>query len=262
MVSRLITLTTDFGHTDPFVGIMKGVILGINPEARIVDLNHGLPPQDLIATALSLSASVPFFPQDTIHLCVVDPGVGSNRKPLAIYADGHLFIGPDNGIFTLALKRMKVRNIIELSDAKYHFKPTSRTFHGRDIFAPVAAHLSLGISIQRLGNPIKDFNKLLWPKVKKEKSKIDGEIIYIDGFGNMATNISANDLSRIPMDKATITFGQHTIRGFSSNYSSVDGSYIALLNSWKLVEISLYKGNAYLSSQANLGDRVSIATDN
>ena len=258
MASRLITLTTDFGYRDPFVGIMKGVILGINPDAHIADLNHGLPPQGLMATALSLGASVPFFPRDTIHLCVVDPGVGSERKPLAIDADGYLFVGPDNGIFTLAVNTTKVRKIIELTDNQYHLKPTSRTFQGRDIFAPVAAHLSLGTPIQELGHPVNDFIRLPWPGVNKNKDGIEGEILYLDGFGNMITYIYESELA-IPSEKAIVSFGNHTIRGLSSHYSSGEKKhYLALINSWGLVEIAIYKGNAHLSSQAKVGDRVKI----
>ena len=141
MTTGLITLTTDFGYRDPFVGTMKGVILGINPHARIVDLTHGIPAQDLLAAALALGASTPFFPEGTVHVCVVDPGVGSERRALAIESAGQFFVGPDNGIFTLALKDKEIGEMVELSNNYYHIKPTSRTFHGRDIFAPVAAQL-------------------------------------------------------------------------------------------------------------------------
>jgi hypothetical protein len=189
----------------------------------------------------------------------VDPGVGSERKPLAIDADGYLFVGPDNGIFTLAVNAMKVRKIIELTNNQYHLQPTSRTFHGRDIFAPAAAHLSLGTPMQELGNPVHDFNRLPWQGVNKNKDGIEGEILYLDGFGNMITNIYESELAAIPSETATVSFGNHTIRGLSSHYSSGENKhYLALINSWGLVEIAIYKGNAHLSSRAKVGDRVKI----
>src|SRR5215467_14046965 len=136
----LITLTTDFGSADPFVGIMKGVIAGIHADAQVVDISHGVPPQDLVAGALILRHSVPYFPCGTIHVVVVDPGVGSERRPLLIQCDGNYFVGPDNGVLSLALEGRNPTRIIHLSNPVYHLQPTSTTFHGRDIFAPAAAY--------------------------------------------------------------------------------------------------------------------------
>ena len=167
MERKLITLTTDFGYKDPFVGIMKGVLVGINPDCRIIDLSHEVPPQDPMAGALVLRCSAPYFPKGTIHVVVVDPGVGTNRRPLLIESEGHFFIGPDNGVLSFALEGKEVGQIIELSNGIYHLKPTSTTFHGRDIFAPVAAYLSLGIPAQDFGTRVKDFTRLLGPKSPK-----------------------------------------------------------------------------------------------
>jgi len=141
----LITLTTDFGHRDPFVGIMKGVIAGINPKAQVIDLTHGIPPQDVMAAALALRHSVAYFPRDSIHVVVVDPGVGGSRRPLLIESAGNYFIGPDNGVLSLATAAAESLQVFELSNPDYRLEPTSATFHGRDIFAPAAAHLSLGV---------------------------------------------------------------------------------------------------------------------
>src|SRR5215208_586879 len=150
----LITLSTDFGYIDPFVGIMKGVIYSTNPQAKIVDLTHGIAPQSVLAGALMLRHSVNYFPPGTIHVAVVDPEVGSTRKPLLIESNGSFFIGPDNGIWSLALAERDVARVIHLSNRNYHLKPTSATFHGRDIFAPVAAHLSLGTTAEAFGEPL------------------------------------------------------------------------------------------------------------
>ena len=154
--TAIITLTTDFGYSDPFVGIMKGAILCIAPDLQIVDLNHGIPPQDIRAAALNLAASVDYFPQGTIHVAVVDPGVGSERRPILIHSAGHYFVGPDNGVFSFALKDNQSSLIVHLSNEAYFLQPKSRTFHGRDIFAPVAAHLARGVPVAEFGSPSKD----------------------------------------------------------------------------------------------------------
>jgi len=259
MEHRLITLTTDFGHQDPFVGIMKGVIFSINPNARIIDLSHGIPPQDIRAGALALCRSAPFFPRGTIHVAVVDPGVGSERRPILIEAGGVFFVGPDNGILSLAGEGKRVNWIIDLSDDTYHLKPTSATFHGRDIFAPVAAHLSLGIPASEFGEPAKDYVRLRLPEIVRSAGAIQGEVLYIDSFGNLVTNIRERDLQAIQPQNSSISLGNVTIHGISPNYSSArQNDYVAVINSWGLLEISCFKGNAHHRSGANTGDRVEV----
>lgn len=258
MTTGLITLTTDFGHKDPFAGIMKGVIFGINPNARTIDLSHGIPAQDILAGALVLSSSVPFFPTETIHVAVVDPGVGSERRPIVIETERSLFVGPDNGIFTLALKGQEIKRIVKLSNDAYHLKPTSNTFHGRDIFAPVAAHLSLGVPVQNLGNTIKDFNGLDWPEVIKSDGTIQGKVVYIDGFGNLITNIHEHNLKTIPTEHVGVSLGDLAISGLTPSYSHGQKGFIALINSWGLLEVSLFMRNAQLSCGAKIGEKVII----
>lgn len=262
MDAKLITLITDFGHKDPFVGIMKGVIFGINPNASTIDLSHGIPPQDLVAAALVLRYAAPFFPSGTIHIAVVDPDVGSKRRPLLIESEGCCFIGPDNGILSLALEGKKVSRMIELSNQSYHLKPTSATFHGRDIFAPVAAYLSLGVPPQDCGEPVNDLARLAWPQVTKTKGRLLGKVIYIDGFGNLITNIRDRDLSPFQAEKLTVSVAGVTIRGLAPHYSSgEEKSYAALINSWGLLEISSFKGNAQLLCGAKIGDKVFVRDD-
>ncbi|MBI2360764.1 MAG: SAM-dependent chlorinase/fluorinase [Deltaproteobacteria bacterium] len=259
MEAKVITLLSDFGYKDPFVGVMKGVIFGINPDARVIDLSHGIRPQDVMAGALALRHSAPYFPPGAIHVAVVDPGVGTERRPLLIEAEDRFFIGPDNGLLSLALEGKSPRRIIEVANAAYHLKPTSATFHGRDIFAPVAAHLSLGILPTDLGPARGDFHRLPWPKLKTTGLAIQGEIIYIDGFGNLVTNIEEQALKRLCAEKLILSVGSLSIRGLAANYSSADErGYVALVNSWGLLEIALYKGHAQRSCGAKIGDKVHI----
>ncbi|HTN70117.1 MAG TPA: SAM-dependent chlorinase/fluorinase [Methylomirabilota bacterium] len=255
----LITLTTDFGSVDPFVGIIKGVIAGINPAAQVVDISHGVPPQDIMAAALILRHSVSYFPRGTIHVVVVDPGVGSDRRPLLIESSGNYFVGPDNGVLSLALDGKEPTQIIRLSHPRYHLQPTSATFHGRDIFAPVAAHLSLGIAPASFGEAVGDFVRLNCPEAVRSQGKIDGEILYIDSFGNLFTNIAELDLQVLAGHSLTISLGNLTVSGLASNYASAaSDKLVAVINGWGLLELALYKGSAQRRTGAKIGDRVQI----
>jgi len=256
----LITLTTDFGYADPYVGIMKGVICRIDPHARIVDLSHGVPAQNIMAGALLLRHSLQYFPRGTIHIAVVDPGVGSARRPLLVEADGNYFIGPDNGVLSLAIERRRPTRIIHLSNPNYYLRPASMTFHGRDIFAPVAGYLSLGIAPEAFGETINDCVELHWPTILRTETTIEGEIVYIDGFGNLFTNIRAEDLEKLSGRPLRITVRDLSILGLAGHYAAVEpGKYVALINSWGLLEIAIYKGSAQRRSGAILGDKVEVA---
>jgi len=185
----VITLTTDFGTQDWFVGTMKGVVLGIAPGATVVDITHEIPAGDIRAGAFALAASYGFFPRGTIHVVVVDPGVGSTRKAIAVQTTQHLFVGPDNGVLSLALAREKVTVIRALENERYFVQPVSRTFHGRDIFAPAAAHLARGVPIARFGEVLKTFSRLKWQEPRRQGGQVRGEVVYIDRCGNAITNI-------------------------------------------------------------------------
>ena len=238
---------------------MKGVIFGINPGARVIDLSHGVSPQDLMGAALVVGYSAPFFPPGTIHVAVVDPGVGSERRPILIESGGCFYIGPDNGILSLAVQEREAKQIVELTNEIYHLKPKSATFHGRDIFAPVAAYLSLGIGAEEFGPQVKDFVRLEWRAVVKTEEGLQGEIIYIDGFGNLITNIRERDLKPFEPKSLRVFLSGFTIHGLSPNYAGGDSQgYIALINSWHLLEISLFTRNAHISSSAKIGDPVKI----
>ena len=254
IVSRIITLTTDFGYRDPFVGIMKGVVSSINPAATIIDLTHGVAPQDVTGGALALAAAVDFFPAGTIHVAVVDPGVGGNRRPILLETGRACYVGPDNGLMSLAADRQRLIRTIHLSNPEYHLRPTSTTFHGRDIFAPVAAHVSAGVPLEKLGRVVEIFEALTIPVPEIQgEDRIAGEVIYIDGFGNLTTNIRREDLEPFSADGVSVRIGDAVIRGLSANYASVEpGNYLTLVNSWNRLEISRCHGNA----QSSLGARV------
>ena len=258
----LITLTTDFGLRDPFVGIMKGVIAGISPAARVIDLTHCLPPQDVMAGALALRQSIAYFPRGAIHVAVVDPGVGGARRPLLIECGGNYFVGPDNGVLSLAIGVLEPGHIVELSNPLYRLEPASATFHGRDIFAPAAAYLSLGVPPEAFGPQLHTFVKVALPQVRRRGNKFEGQIIYIDTFGNLFTNIEARDLAALENTRCRIIVGAVHVSGLSPNYAAAAvGEHVAVINSWGLLEIAVNRGSAQQISGAVLGDNVTVVFD-
>jgi S-adenosylmethionine hydrolase len=255
----LITLTTDFGYQDPFVGIMKGVIAGINPQAQVIDLTHGVPAQNVVAAALILQHSVNFFAAGTIHVVVVDPGVGSARKPILLEQAGRYFVGPDNGVLSLALERKPPDRVVELTNADFHLKHVSETFHGRDIFAPVAAHLSLGVPPTEFGKPLDTLVNLFMPQVVRGGNRVDGEIIYTDSFGNLFTNIRERDLTGITKDRLEVGLAGVQRGSLVTTYVGASaGEFACLFNSWGLLEISINRGNAMQRTGAKVGDKVTV----
>jgi len=192
---RIITLLTDFGHQDPFVGIMKGVILGLCPNAVVVDLCHDTAAYDVLTGSFLLQSAVPFFPSGTIHVAVVDPGVGGPRRPILAHIDDQFFVAPDNGLLSYPMADGTVREIRAITAREYLLRPVSATFHGRDVFAPVAAHLARGISPRRFGPAIVDAVRLPIPRPRLDAGgTLSGQVIRIDRFGNCITNIARQDL--------------------------------------------------------------------
>jgi S-adenosylmethionine hydrolase len=238
---RIITLTTDFGLKDHYIGAMKGVILSINPDALIADITHEIPPHDVFRGAFVLRNFYRYFPQGTVHAVVVDPGVGSGRKPIAVEADKNIFVGPDNGVFTFVYRESKSVSVFEISNPKYILPSVSFTFHGRDIFAPVAGHLSLGVSIEDLGKKLKKPVLLPVKEPKVGREEIIGEVIYIDSFGNLVTNIPANLIE----PESRVHIGKRIIRGISKSYADVrEGEILAIIGSSGFLEISVNRGRA------------------
>jgi len=241
-----ITLTTDFGTGDWFVGTLKGVILGINPRATIVDITHEIPPGDIRGGAFALAASFRFFPAGTIHVAVVDPGVGSRRKAIGVQTANYFFVGPDNGVLSWALAKEKVNEVRALENKEYFLHPVSRTFHGRDIFAPVAAHLSRAVRMRKFGTMLKEFLRLPCPEPRRRKDgRIEGEVIYVDRFGNAITNIDASILADVKNASGKVLVGGKCICSTGGFYDSVArGKPVAVLGSSGFLEISINGGSA------------------
>ncbi len=255
----LVTLLTDFGLTDPFVGIVKGVILGINPEVECVDLTHEIPPQDILAGALALEAAVPYFPRGTIHLAVVDPGVGGERRPLAVEAGGQVFVGPDNGLFTFLWNRPGAR-AVACSNPAYHLPSVSQTFHARDLFAPVVAHISLGVPLSRLGPPVEDPVKLPWPRPRQNGNAESGEILHVDRFGNLLTNLTLPE--SLEGTEVHIEIAGVEISGLSPYYGAGrPGEVGAIVGSTGRIEIFVNGGNARERLGVGRGARVRMWTN-
>lgn len=256
----IVTLTTDFGLRDPFVGIVKGVILGICPRVRFVDLTHDVAPHDVLEAALALESSIRFFPQSTVHLAVVDPGVGTARRALALRARGQYFVGPDNGIFTSVLQADEWA-AVSLEAAAYRLPVVSRTFHGRDIFAPAAAHLAAGVALARLGPPVADPVRLPWPGCRKIGGQLVGEVIGHDRFGNLLTSIGAEDVRGLrSLNPVWVVLGDRTIGPIVSCYAEgAEAAASAVIGSTGRLEIFVRNGSARALLRADRGASVRVA---
>lgn len=257
MAVSTITLTTDFGTRDWFVGTMKGVILGIQPGATVVDITHEVRAGDIRGGAFALAAAWRFFPKGTIHVVVVDPGVGSTRKAIAVQAAEHCFVGPDNGVLSWALAKQKVRAIHALENGAYFLRPVSRTFHGRDVFAPVAAHLSRGVPIGKLGPALRDFVRLAWPEPRKLRGCVQGEVVYVDHFGNAITNLRGGMLRGSKWGVCEVRDGSRRRCPVKRFYQAVPlGSPVALVGSSGFLEIAVNGGSAEKALGLKVGTRV------
>jgi S-adenosyl-L-methionine hydrolase (adenosine-forming) len=262
MKPPIITLTTDFGLADPFVGIMKGVILNIAPTAQIVDITHEIEPQSILQAALALEASHPYFPKNTVHLVVVDPGVGSERRAIAVKNKSATFVGPDNGVLTPVID--SASRIYELCNKKYFLPDISFTFHGRDVFAPATAWIAKGTPLSKMGRKIDDLHLLKLPQSEVKKNALVGEIVAIDRFGNCISNISSELLNATFSFNAptTLKIGATLIPDFSSHYSQRrKGDIGCLINSCGKVEIFCREGNAARKLKCRVGTALTIKRD-
>lgn len=263
---RIITLTTDFGTSDTYVGIMKGVILSINPKAQIVDLTHAIPPQDIYEAAFSIYAARGYFPKGTIHIIVVDPGVGSDRQAIVSHIDNAFFVCPDNGVLSYLLQSAESAGAhpidsVAIQNAVYYLPEVSNTFHGRDIFAPVAAHLSLGVPLGDIGPPVKTLVRLSIPKIDTSGDTLIGQIIKIDGFGNLITNISKGAFEAFLNDDVNyeIRAGNASLNRLNSAYADAEiGEPLAIMGSLALLEIAVNGGNAEKQLGLKRGETVVI----
>ena len=262
MAGSPIILTTDFGQIDEYVGVLKGVILSINPQAAIIDLSHGIPPQDIGRAAEVIGRNYDYFPDGSVHLCVVDPGVGTGRRIIVVRACNQLFIGPDNGVFSHILETDQAAEVYELSNSHWFLENISATFHGRDIMAPAAAHLSLGASIDEAG-PLIPTDSCVTISIAKplvSEAEISGQISAIDSFGNLITNIEAAILIDFGLTPAlTIGIKSHMLQFHQGSYAHLpDNRPAAIINSSSMLEICVKNGNSAALLDVGIGEKVMV----
>jgi len=256
----IITLTTDFGTGSPYVAAMKGVVLSIDPAATLVDVTHDVRPQDVRHGAIVLDEVAGRFPSGTIHVAVVDPGVGTDRKIVVARIDGRLYVAPDNGLLSRLARRTPPSDLRELTEPRYWLDPVSATFHGRDVMAPVAAHLSRGLDPAKLGPPLDHLVMLDWPEPVVSAGRIEGQVLDVDSFGNLTTNIQAAMLADVPdRRQVRIQCAGREIEGIRSTYGAgSEGALIALVGSTGRLELAIVAGSASQTLGAAIGAAVTV----
>ena len=251
-MTPIVALLTDFTWHNWYLGVMKGVIASVNPSATIIDLCHDISSQDVREGSFVLGNSFPFFPRGTIFAAIVDPGVGSDRKNLIVKTERYTFVAPDNGILSSIFERAAVEKVYQVRPGRYTLSPKGSTFFGRDIFAPVAAHLSLGVPPEEMGGEVKSV--LTVPAIKpyiNERGEISGRAVYVDTFGNIITNIEGSYLQsffrgNIPGEDVVVRLAGQLIRGIRTYYEQGEpGRLMAIVNSWGYLEIAINRGNAF-----------------
>ena len=263
----IVTLTTDFGLNDHFVGTLKGVILNIVPDANIVDICHSVQAFDILDGALALAQSYAYFPPRTVHLVVVDPGVGSARRPIIATSESHNFVAPDNGVLSLMYAREQRLSVRHITAAHYFLQPVSNTFHGRDIFAPVAAYLAKGVDQEKFGEEVSDYVRFNAPKPKPaEANSLRGVVLRVDRFGNLITNFTPQDApalfqNNVPPFK--IAVGKREVTAMRTNYADgVPGELFAIVGSMGFVEIAANRVSAAQATGAGKGTEVLLVLGN
>jgi len=262
----IVTLTTDFGTNDHFVGTMKGVILDLEPDAEIIDISHAVQAFDVLDAALTLAQAYSYFPPATVHVVVVDPGVGTARRPIIVTGDRHLFVAPDNGVLSMVYDREERVSVRHVTAEHYFLQPRSNTFHGRDIFAPIAAYLAKGVDPARFGNEISDYVRFAAPRPKAiNEHALRGVVLKVDRFGNLVTNITPQDLPALfeakPRSfKITVGKGQATRMG-ASYADGAPGEVFAILGSMGFLELAANRGSAYQLLGAGKGSEVDVVME-
>lgn len=259
----MITLTTDFGLTEHYVGAMKGVIYSINPAAQVVEITNAVQSFDVLDGALAISQAYSYFPKDTVHVVVVDPGVGGTRRPIIARAGQYVFVAPDNGVLSLVYEREERVSVRHITSEYYFHHPVSNTFHGRDVFAPVAAYLSKGVDASKFGEEISDFVRFAAPRPKATAANAwKGIVLKTDKFGNLITNISPKDIPQIfdgSSNAFKITVGKAEVTVLRSNYSEgAPGELFAILGSSGYLEICANKSSASRGAGVDKGSEVTI----
>ena len=258
---NLITLTTDFGYQDAYVASMKGVILSRNPDVRLVDVSHEIEPQEVMSAAFVLKQAVPYFPEQSVHLVVVDPGVGTSRKTLAMRKNGHVFVGPDNGLFSLLFDGEEPEQAVELTNRDFWQSPApSETFHGRDIMAPVAAHLAAGVPLEEMGEPVDEISMLRWAMPIVDDQGVQGWTVHIDRFGNCISNIPKSLFEKPRSDRTFKCYvGGEVLERIHPTYATVpEGDPLMLFGSSGYLEIAVNGGNAAELLSIRKGDTINI----
>lgn len=254
---KVITLTTDFGVSDWFVGTMKGVILKISPNTQIVDITHSVPSHDIRAGAFALMCSYKYFPEGSVHVAVVDPEVGSKRLAIAIKTRHYWFVGPDNGVLSYALQEQDVLDIRAIENQKVRLEGVGSTFHGRDIFAPAAAHIAKGINPEFIGRKLRSFVSLPFPEVSRRDNRITGEVIYIDRFGNVITNIKFSGMDEFY--GWSVVVGRKKLASVLGCYADVrDGEAVAVCGSSGFIEVAVRNGSAAEKLNLKTGTKIQL----
>jgi S-adenosylmethionine hydrolase len=245
-VRPIIALLTDFGTRDHYVGAMRGVALGICPDATLVDITHDIPPQDILSGALELAAAFKYFPPGTVFLCVVDPGVGSMRRGIAADAGGYRFVAPDNGLLTMVFRETGSTQVVELTERAYARPTVSRTFEGRDRFAPAAAWLAKGVELTALGRPLSDWQLIDVPEPRADNAQLSGVVVRVDHFGNLVTNINRRSFDPFVAERRIhITVADRPVTRVVATYADAEtGSICALFGSSDHLEIAVIGGSA------------------
>jgi S-adenosyl-L-methionine hydrolase (adenosine-forming) len=258
----VVTFTTDFGVEDHFVGTMKGVVLGINPDAQLVDICNAVPPFDVLAGALTIAQAYGYYPAGSVHLVVVDPGVGTSRRPIVADTGKHVFVGPDNGVLSLIFDRQERVTVRHVTAEHYFLHPVSTTFHGRDIFAAIAGHVSRGVDLSKLGDPVSDYVRLQLPQARLEDQRIVGEVLKLDRFGNIITNIprrAVAHFTNLNPDGFVIRMGSAEITHLRTAYAqAAAGELFGILGSMGYLEIAANRGSAVEITGAKVGDMVEL----
>ena len=258
---RLITFTTDFGTTDHFVGTMRGVIVSINPKVQMFDICNTVQSYDVLDGALTIAHSYRYFPADTIHLVIVDPGVGTSRRPILVTTEKHMFIAPDNGVLSLVYEQEERISVRHITAEHYFLQPTSNTFHGRDIFAAVAGWLSKGVETRKFGDEVTDYVRFGSPKVKKVDDKtLKGVVLKVDRFGNLVTNFRPEDVPQLFMENPPefrITVGKGELKRIRKTFGEgATGEIFGVLGSMGYLEIVANRSAAANLLQATKGSDV------
>ena len=263
----IISLLSDFGHKDSYVAEMKAVLLSVNPQVKLIDISHEIKKYDITMGAYILASVAPYFPKKTIHMAVVDPGVGTERRPIIVETKHSFYVGPDNGLLMLAAHKEGITNVYTICNPEYMLTKMSETFHGRDIFAPATAHLSKGTKPSDFGPPITDYVFPEYAKPQVKNNHLVGEVLHIDDFGNIITNISAEDLEQYDITCGVTLLVKLINKTFSISFCSVYGEVsvgtpLALIGSNNFLEVAVNQGSASDVFKSEVGDkfRVSVVT--